>query len=82
MDAPNIETMGRDEENNLTFRITGYRKLSESEVQETIRNFLSQPQISQHKPHIRNETITINTVFGIWSESRSQPYHPRPDFGG
>jgi hypothetical protein len=65
MREPDIETTGRDDQNNLTFRILAYRKLSDEEAAQIVANYLSQPKISRRKTPIRNQIITIKTVLGI-----------------
>jgi hypothetical protein len=61
MNPPEIATMGRDEGNNITFRVMAYRQLTDDEALQAVATYLK----SYRGRKLQNETVTIQTVIGL-----------------
>ena len=61
MNPPEIATMGRDDGNNITFRVMAYRQLTDDEALQVVATYLK----SYRGGKLQNETVTIQTVIGL-----------------
>lgn len=61
MNPPEMITEGRDEGNNLTFRVMAYRKLTDEEALRVIKMYLQ----SLKGKKLENQTVTIQTAIGL-----------------
>lgn len=64
MQAPSIRHTRRDAGNNVTYHVMAYRRLSDVEVAQSIRLYMSQATVRRRKTRLRNKVITIMTVIG------------------
>jgi hypothetical protein len=64
MKKPNILSALYDAEHNMTYHVLAYRKLSELEMVETVKLYLSQPKIVHRKTRERDKTVTTCALMG------------------
>jgi hypothetical protein len=64
MKKPSILSVLHDAEHNMTYHVLAYRKLSELEMVQTVKLYLSQPKILKLKARERNKTVTTNALMG------------------
>lgn len=68
MKAPNVQNTYRDDENNMTYHVLAYRKLTRDELLFYVSQYLSQPKIRRRKTPERDKTISISTSVGAREE--------------
>jgi hypothetical protein len=64
MKKPNILSTHYDAKHNMTYRIFAFRKLTELEMVQTVKLYLSQPKILRLSEPEKNKTVTTNTLLG------------------
>ena len=64
MKKPDILSILHDAEHNMTYHVLAYRKLSELEMVQTVKLYLTQPKILKRKTHERNKTVTTRSLMG------------------
>lgn len=62
MQGPNINNIIKDEENDVTYEIMAYRRLSKGEMVDAVRFYQSQKKTKKPK---KGSTITIITIIGF-----------------
>jgi hypothetical protein len=61
MNRTKIATTGRDEGNNITFKVMAYRQLADDEAANVIQMYLR----NLTGPKLQNMVITIDTEIGL-----------------
>lgn len=64
MQPPDVRTSIKDEENNVTYHVLAYRKLSRAELVQSVRAYHAQPKQRRRKKPLKNAQITIITIHG------------------
>jgi len=64
MKQPDILSILHDAEHNMTYHVLAYRTLSELEMVQTVKLYLTQPKILKRKTHERNKTVTTRSLMG------------------
>ena len=65
MKAPHVKNTIRFKRENVTFHIMAYRKLTKEEMENSVRLYYQQLGARERKKSQQDETITIQTQFGI-----------------
>jgi hypothetical protein len=64
MNKPDILSTLYDAEHNMTYRVCAFRKLTELEMVQTVKLYLSQPKILRRSAPEKNKTVTTNSLLG------------------
>jgi hypothetical protein len=64
MKKPNILSTLYYAEENMTYHVLAFRKLSELEMVQTVKLYLSQPKIQRRRMPERNKTVTTDSLLG------------------
>ena len=64
MKKPDILSTLYDAEHNMTYRVFAFRKLTELEMVQTVKLYLSQPRILSRSTREKNKTVTTNSLLG------------------
>ena len=64
MKKPDILSTLYDAEHNMTYRVFAFRKLTEPEMVQTVKLYLSQPKIQKRSAPEKNKTVTTDSLLG------------------
>ncbi len=64
MEMPTVKSSIRDKQNDVTYHVLAYRKLTREELVLAIGHFHSQPSMRRRKAPLRKATITFHSLFG------------------
>ena len=64
MKQPPILSTHHDAINNMTYRVFAFRKLTATEMEATVKMYLSQPRIQNRKVPEKNKIITTDSLLG------------------
>jgi hypothetical protein len=64
MQMPNVRSSIRDAENNVTYHVLAYRRLSKQELIRSVARYQVQPSVRRRKKPLKNQEITIITIHG------------------
>ena len=64
MNKPDILSTLYDADHNMTYRVFAFRKLTELEMVQTVKLYLSQPKILRRSVPEKNKTVTTHSLLG------------------
>ena len=64
MKTPDILSTLYDAEHNMTYRVFAFRKLTDLEMVQTVKLYLSQPKVLGRSTREKNKTVTTSSLLG------------------